>query len=714
MNKLSQVLWFFALGMLACYGLSLSWILLAGTAVCVAVAGMSSVMCGMIDGGVKLRWIDAVVVAALLYLGWRQWESPVWDLAKEDMLLMLVGAVVYLGFRVRPMGGMVVSLLAGFTLWNGMTYILQQMGGDPWVPLDEVSRVAATTENYGLFQRYGPFGCSMAMSGLVLLSVAFWGSSLRLWVRLPLAVLAVGGLVLGLMSGSRSAVIAIAVAAILLCVLAWLYMPNLDRKYRSKLRGGIVVALIAGCVMIGVLGFQTFKERASASDEFVDSNIRTEYWGMAVEQILEAPLFGTGARSFSYQCFQFWDDSLATSNANPEFVHNEYLQLWADYGFKGLFLTLAVLMGHWILAFRGIFVASSIPVSWLRVAGILGVTVACVHSFTDFPLRTPWNFVLAAICLAWCVGGDASGKCFVPAFWARVALYPVLLGSLLAVGGYAVKELWAGEPLLEVRQVREDAVWLPEGASAYANQKAHQRSADFRRALHFGHLVEESAMADGEQLQQAEAAYREALERHPYFAEARTRLAVLLMKTGRYEEAAAEFQRAEKFASARDWWYRFYFNWALNEVTRGDLAQSANRGEVAEKHYRRACELLLLGSSESIPREILLAQCYLRRIGRLLRQEKYAEAETMLAEMNQKVSQYVFMKSPDALLGMLAEQYTAAAWNAWMKDKTKLAKSLYETAQALYVRDRQATKGANAAARNAKLEEIRKVLEVLE
>jgi len=117
--------------------------------------------------------------------------------------------------------------------------------------------------------------------------------------------------------------------------LLWLSVENQEGKIRSRFRLGTLIASGLGVVMFIVAAVWVFQSRAIKAEgvEVVfDSDVRLGYWSMAVEQFVEHPIFGAGSRSYSYECFRYWSPNLDTGEANPEFAHNEYLQLLADYG----------------------------------------------------------------------------------------------------------------------------------------------------------------------------------------------------------------------------------------------------------------------------------------------------------------------------------------------------------------------------------------------
>lgn len=123
---------------------------------------------------------------------------------------------------------------------------------------------------------------------------------------------------------------------------------------------------------------------------------RTHFWPIAIRIFLEHPILGAGLESFSvaYTKHDTWSGVFRVERA-----HNEYLQTLADAGIAG-FICLA---GFIYLLFRKSMAVIAGAAGGLRRDAALGALAGCfgilIHSFFDFPLRTPSNaFVFLLIC----------------------------------------------------------------------------------------------------------------------------------------------------------------------------------------------------------------------------------------------------------------------------------------------------------------------------
>ena len=128
------------------------------------------------------------------------------------------------------------------------------------------------------------------------------------------------------------------------------------------------------------------------------SSGRFHFWPIAIRIFLEHPVIGAGFDAFgaAFTKFDTWNGSLLVEQA-----HNDYLQTLADAGLAGFACVAAFI---YLLFRRGLDTISAVGSSFRRDAAI-GALAGCfgilIHSFFDFPLRTPSNafffLLLAAI-----------------------------------------------------------------------------------------------------------------------------------------------------------------------------------------------------------------------------------------------------------------------------------------------------------------------------
>ncbi|MEM6915267.1 MAG: O-antigen ligase family protein, partial [Verrucomicrobiota bacterium] len=134
-------------------------------------------------------------------------------------------------------------------------------------------------------------------------------------------------------------------------------------------------------------------------------------WKSGLKQVVESPIVGTGSRSSQIYGRLFRGEELGTGASEPQFLHNEYLQVLADYGILGLTLVLALLAVHFFYGARFLSSFRAIrPARGERIAKSNHLAL-CVGAFSalvalagaacfDFILHLPVVAVLASFLLA--------------------------------------------------------------------------------------------------------------------------------------------------------------------------------------------------------------------------------------------------------------------------------------------------------------------------
>jgi hypothetical protein len=166
------------------------------------------------------------------------------------------------------------------------------------------------------------------------------------------------------------------------------------------------MSLIAA-VAIGAAGIFLFAKSdyltARARNLIDKENVRIDLWHAAVEQWKLQPFVGTGSATYLYYGRQF---RTARMQREAVWVHNDYLQLLAEYGVVGTSLFVVFLGMHLCNGWKNFRrlgperVAESSSVLSdnfaLNLGAICAVSAYIVHSFVDFNLHIPANVLLLA------------------------------------------------------------------------------------------------------------------------------------------------------------------------------------------------------------------------------------------------------------------------------------------------------------------------------
>lgn len=159
-------------------------------------------------------------------------------------------------------------------------------------------------------------------------------------------------------------------------------------NFRSALVG---VLVLAGVVILLYMNHGLVAERLN--DLLTQGEpTRLKLYHAAIQIGKENPLFGVGPRMFDVEFHKRY--ALAE---NPEFVHSEFLQVWAEYGIVGIGLIGWLLFALFRSAFRICATNTGEPISNVskdvsqRLALALGGTAAAfaigVHALFDFVLH---------------------------------------------------------------------------------------------------------------------------------------------------------------------------------------------------------------------------------------------------------------------------------------------------------------------------------------
>jgi O-antigen ligase len=118
------------------------------------------------------------------------------------------------------------------------------------------------------------------------------------------------------------------------------------------------------------------------------SNGRSHFWSVTLQIIRDHPIFGAGLNSFgvAFTRYDTWNGSLRVEQA-----HNDYLQIFADAGIFGFACAIAFVY----FLFRQGLEKINRTTDRFRRGTAIGALAGCfgilLHSFFDFPLRTPSN-----------------------------------------------------------------------------------------------------------------------------------------------------------------------------------------------------------------------------------------------------------------------------------------------------------------------------------
>ncbi|HTH50864.1 MAG TPA: O-antigen ligase family protein, partial [Pyrinomonadaceae bacterium] len=255
---------------------------------------------------------------------------------------------------------------------------------------------------FGPFVNQHHFAALMEMTGGITLGLLF-GETTSRDRRILLATAAIiMGAAVGF-TGSRGGMLSF--AATLGCVLLFRFMrggsaePADARKRLAIAAAGLGLLMVVFLLVAYLGGNDPLLRGSGVALADVDvSTGRFHFWPIALRIFAAHPVIGAGLDSFSvaFTRYDTWPGLFRVEQA-----HNDYLQILADAGILG-FVCLASFI--YLLFSRGLAVLSKSHDErrYMTAGALAGCFGIMVHSFFDFPLRTPSNafFFLLLVAIA--------------------------------------------------------------------------------------------------------------------------------------------------------------------------------------------------------------------------------------------------------------------------------------------------------------------------
>jgi len=142
---------------------------------------------------------------------------------------------------------------------------------------------------------------------------------------------------------------------------------------------GAVILLGGDASLLRGVGLTTTQDLSSG---------RTHFWYVALQVFVNNPILGVGLDAFgtAFTRFDTWNGTFRVEQA-----HNDYLQILADAGILGFVCVASFIY----LLFKNSLHAVGDALNRFRRNAAIGALAGCfgvlIHSFFDFPLRTPAN-----------------------------------------------------------------------------------------------------------------------------------------------------------------------------------------------------------------------------------------------------------------------------------------------------------------------------------
>ncbi len=301
-------------------------------------------------------------------------------------------AGVYAG-QVRRNRALVFVLSAALLVHLAAFVVMRHPDSEMiWLGRPAMSLSGPNTPYITLFLYKNFAALFLSAGGAVLMWRALWQGR---WSAGSVATCMLGAASVGVsfLCGARIVWLVLPFAAAVGWVL-WLVL----RLYAKRRIGVWTVLMGVGLVACAGIGLYDlfFGELMARVLSGVDSHLRHMIWSHLCEVIPNAPSWGLGTGASQWEIvptFHEW--------YTPNYAHNEYLQVWVDYGVIGVVLMLCVLVAHLVAGFLSMASESvdnarrtKLAMAWLMLVLLL------VAAATDFV----WHDAALATLTAFCCG----------------------------------------------------------------------------------------------------------------------------------------------------------------------------------------------------------------------------------------------------------------------------------------------------------------------
>jgi O-antigen ligase len=507
----------------------------------------------------------ACLLSSVLFFGYvlvRAWFSPVPYLARADIFPVLGGLVVYLAVALIFISSRWRMAILLFLLLVALVQVvigaIQFRNGNNFMLIPFLQRF-----DYGR-RASGFYGCPNHLAGLLEVLGVFC-VTLTCWSRWPLwtklligyaGALCYAGLAL---TGSRGGYLSAGVSLVVVAVLTLVALRKAGSEifWRTAVAGGVFALVLSAALFFG---FKKSDYLSGRAQNLLDTgNIRLDLWQGAIAQWKLQPATGAGSGTYLYYGRRFRTSRV---QLDPVEVHNDYLQLLAEYGAVGGAAFLFFLGAHlWRggIAFqklgpRRVALSSQLLSNNLALnLGALGaVTAFVVHSLLDFNLHIPANVLLLAFVFGILANPGFERESEAAGAISRVAsgrLALALLALLLVAGSvrYTRAEFYAERSRVALRDERHLE------AMRWARQAIARDGQNPETFFYLG----ESRVRRAEDITNAAARdsfFRAALEPFERARALAPNDETFLLALGRVYDALGRFPEAEwMYGRARDW-----------------------------------------------------------------------------------------------------------------------------------------------------------------
>jgi tetratricopeptide (TPR) repeat protein len=341
---------------------------------------------------------------ASLVVGWFAWRtqlSPVAELGNTDLLLLCTAVAGFTSIRAitgHPSAERILFWGVGLLLLASVAVVSKQLTDTSYIPVFS-SRASAKMIS-GFAAHYNEAANYFIASSLFVGAAALYGRHATA-TRLFWLAIAAAGLASVFFTKSRGGILGAAIGCGVLAAMALVIAKRRNSKWFAR---ALIALPIIGMAVAAFLILGWAQRSGGDTIRLLDNEARLYLLGIAFSCFGLHPLAGGGSRSFSWDCYRFFDPQIQRLGTNrPDMVHNELLQSATDYGLVGAAL-LAGLLGTLALAAVLRIIFENRPReadgrdTW-RIGALAALTGMLVQSCFSFVFHLAPGVVLLGICL---------------------------------------------------------------------------------------------------------------------------------------------------------------------------------------------------------------------------------------------------------------------------------------------------------------------------
>jgi tetratricopeptide (TPR) repeat protein len=513
------------------------------------------------------------LLAAAWFAG-RAWISPVAQLGQSDLLL--IGAAVGTFISIRAISGnaraeRILIWGVALLLLANVLVIAKQLADPGFAP---VFKAHLGLWPSGFLSHYNEAANYLIASSMLVGAAAIFGRH-AMPTRILWFLIALAGLAAVWFTRSRGGIFGAAVACGVFASLSLV----IGKRHNARWFAPALVAIPLIGLAIGTFLFmgwqdaQTTRQSGLGLDSLLDNTCRLYFLGLAFSCIELHPVAGGGSRSFSWECYRFWEQKAQGAGATrPEMVHNEFVQSATDYGLVGAGLLVGLLATLALVAilrvlFEDVPSSRDSRDSW-RLGALAALAGMLVQSCFSFVFHLLPGILLLGVCL-----GQMSWPAIRPSTSKTLATRILLTITAIACAILLLPAGWKGSQVLL-------SLW-PTHFSQQANHSPEARidalstaiqlwpqSTFYQQRAALYQTIAGSKTNPGfrEPAELAVDDYQQASRLHPFDPALEVNRANLLSQLLRDSEAEAGYAKAIELQGGMESGFRSHFSFATHAL----------------------------------------------------------------------------------------------------------------------------------------------------